>query len=137
MNRNIASVNAPLAPAPPAANQGAQDYLDRLHKIIPTEVAAAYLAISSLLTDTIDPLRHGVTLLVFAIFLTIITPFYLWVLAGVRNKMQLVVSTLSFPVWAVCISTSMVALAFPSFSPETITVIMVAWVLVTPLLVRP
>lgn len=136
MDRNIGGVAAMAAPAP-AAGGGAQDYLDRLYKIIPAEITAAYLAVSSFLTDPINPMSNSITLLIFAVFLTILAPFYLWILAGVRNKVQIVVSTISFPIWAICISTSLVTLAVPAITPETITVVMVAWVLVTPLLVRP
>lgn len=136
MDRNIGGVHAMAAPAP-VAGGGAQDYLDRLYKIIPAEITAAYLAVSSFLTDPINPMSNSMTLLVFAVFLTILAPFYLWILAGVRNKVQIVVSTISFPIWAICISTALVTLAVPAITPETITVVMVAWVLVTPLLVRP
>ena len=112
MDRNI---GATAAAAPPPGANGPQEYLDRLYKIIPAEVTAAYLAVSTLLADPLNP----------------------WILAGVRNGMQIVVSTISFPIWAISISAAMVTLAFPFVTPETITVVRVAWVLVTPLLVRP
>jgi len=133
MARNIGERAAAAAPA----RGGPQDYLDRLYKIIPAEVTAAYLAISTLLTDTINPESNAMTLLLFGIFLTALTPFYLWILAGVRNVMQIVVSTISFPIWAVSISAGLVTLMFSDITPEIITVVMVGWVLVTPLLVRP
>ena len=134
MDRNI---GATAAAAPPPGANGPQDYLDRLYKIIPAEVTAAYLAVSTLLADPLNPQSNELTLLLFGIFLTLLTPFYLWILAGVRNGMQIVVSTISFPIWAISISAAMVTLAFPFVTPQTITVLMVAWVLVTPLLVRP
>src|SRR5690606_5390583 len=50
-DRNIGKAGgtgAPGAPAVPAAPAGrSQDYLDRLYKIIPAEMTAAYLAIST------------------------------------------------------------------------------------------
>ena len=110
-------------------------YLDKLYKIIPAELTAAYLAVASFLTDANDPLANAQTLIVFAVFLTILTPFYLSRLQKVGNRVQLIVSTISFPVWAMCISTSIVTLLVPAITPQLITVVMIAWVLVTPLLV--
>jgi hypothetical protein len=136
MDRNIgAGVVTPAGGSTRSA--GAQDYLERLYKIIPAEVTAAYLAVSTLLTDPINPSANAMTLLLFGVFLTLLTPFYLWTLGGVRNRMQILVSTISFPIWAICISAALVALAFPYVTPQNITVVMVGWVLLAPLLVRP
>ena len=124
----------PPAPAAvPAKNS--TEYLERLYKIIPAELTAAYLAIASLLTDKTDLLHNVPLLLAFAIFLTALTPFYLYRFQNVRTISQLIVSTISFPIWAMSISTAVVSLAIPVVTPLMITVVMVAWVLLTPLLV--
>ncbi len=137
MDRNIGDAGVAGGPGAPAAGGRPQDYLDRLYKIIPAEMTAAYLAISTLLTDTTNPEAHATTLLIFAVFLMLLTPLYLWRLAGVRNMAQILVSTVSFPIWAAAISTSLLTLMFDFITPEIITVVMVGWVLVTPLLVKP
>lgn len=117
------------------AAQKPTDYLERLYKIIPVELTAAYLAISSLLTDRTNMLGNSYTLLAFAVLLTVLTPLYLYRLQNVRSRSQLIVSTVSFPVWAVCISTAVVTMAVPVITPEMITATMVGWVLAAPLLV--
>ena len=125
MDRNI-SDNIDLAPDD-GSPSGVSDYLSKLYKIIPAELTAAYLAISSFLTDPANGLANVWLLFGFGIFLTVLTPIYLTRLQGVRNPFQLVVSTVSFPIWAVCISTSVVTLAVPALTPQVITVVMVGW----------
>jgi hypothetical protein len=126
--------NIPAPQGAGAANPG-QQYLDKLYKIIPAEITAGYTAIASFLWDPIDPLSNINVLLGFAVFLAIINPLYLYRLQNVRNTMQIVVSTISFPIWAACISTPLVTGAISDITPQIITVVMVAWVLATPLLV--
>jgi len=137
MERNIPAPHAAGAAIPQAAaavNPG-QQYLDKLYKIIPAEITAAYTAIASFLWDPINPGHNIYVLLGFGIFLAVINPLYLYRLQNVRNTMQLIVSTISFPIWAACISTPLVTGALPMITPQIITVVMVAWVLATPLLV--
>ena len=131
-----AGTSAPI-PEPPSPDKGGplSNYLERLYKIIPAELTAAYLAIASLLTDKSNMLRNVHLLLGFAVLLTVLTPFYLYRFQNVRTVSQLIVSTISFPVWAICISTAVVTLALPFITSEMVTVLMVGWVLVTPLLV--
>ena len=130
----VLPAGAGVAPVP-AKDAALSGYLEKLYKIIPVELTAAYLAISSLLTDEVNATGNVYTLLLFAILLTILTPFYLYRFQSVRTKSQLLVSTLSFPVWAACISTAVLVAAVPSIKPQMVTVLMVGWVLVTPLLV--
>lgn len=130
MDRNIS------APAAAGASNPGQQYLDKLYKIIPAEITAGYTAVSSFLWNPIDPQSNIYVLLAFGVFLTILNPFYLRQLQGVTNTMQIVVSTISFPIWAICISTPVVTGAVDFLTPQIITVAMIAWVLTTPLLVR-
>jgi len=135
MAREIVRETKRASGAAAPATDSTAAYLDKLYKIVPAELTAAYLAISSFLTDQVNPLANMHVLLAFAAFLTILTPLYLWRLQNVRNVAQIVVSTISFPIWAICISTSIVTLAIPALTPQIITVVMVAWVMATPLLV--
>lgn len=135
MARNIPAPQAAGGPIPQAAANPGQQYLDKLYKIIPAEITAGYTAIASFLWDPIEPGRYLFVLLGFGIFLAVLNPLYLYRLQNVRNTMQIVVSTISFPIWATCISTPLVTGALPLITPQIITVVMVAWVLATPLLV--
>lgn len=126
--------NIPAPQGAGAANQG-QQYLDKLYKIIPAEITAGYTAIAAFLWDPIDPSSNTYVLLGFGIFLAVINPLYLFRLQNVRNMMQIVVSTISFPIWAACISTPLITASISFITPQIITVVMVAWVLATPLLV--
>ena len=111
------------------------NYLEKLYKIIPTELTAAYVAISAFLVDDVIPDKNNYLLFGFGVFLTILTPLYLYRLQNVTHVLQLIVSTVSFPIWAVTISTSLVVEATSLLTTQIITVVMVAWVLVTPLIV--
>lgn len=115
--------------------KNAQDYLDRLFKIIPAEVTAAFIAVQTLLTNPNAPNQHFWTLAAFGGFLTVITPLYLHRLQNVTNPYQLVASTISFPVWAANIAVAQVTVEFDWLSPQLLTVIMIAWVLLIPLVV--
>jgi hypothetical protein len=126
--------NIPAPQGGGAANPG-QQYLDKLYKIIPAEITAGYTAIASFLWDPVDPSSNAYVLLGFGLFLAVINPLYLFRLQNVRNVMQIVVSTISFPIWAACISTPLITGAISFVTPQMITVVMVAWVLATPLLV--
>lgn len=131
MDRNISATVADGG-----GNQG-QQYLDKLYKIIPAEITAGYTAVSSFLWNPLAPQDNVYVLLAFGVFLTVLNPLYLRQLQGVSNKMQIVVSTISFPIWAICISTPVVTGALDFLTPQIITVVMIAWVLTTPLLVPP
>ncbi len=122
---------------PPAA--GAPDqYVQRLYKIIPAEISAAYIAVSSLVT----PLRSSgdMYLLVSFIVLLIALPFYLKFVQAVKNNLQIAISTLAFPIWAANIS------AIPlsedlhrwgfNVSPIAFGVALILWTAISPLLVR-
>lgn len=136
MARDIVAPQPGVAGPPGAApTDPGQQYLDKLYKIIPAEITAGYTAIASFLWDPIDPGSNIYVLLGFAIFLTILNPLYLYQLQKVRNRAQIAVSTISFPIWAACISTPLVTGAISVITPQIITVVMVAWVLATPLLV--
>ena len=81
------------------------DYLSRVLKYIPSEIVMAYIAIEGVLRTSYNPavwaerqmllkLSLGV-----AATLTIITPFWLYRVMRVRRGTQILLSTLSVPVW--------------------------------------
>src|SRR5215216_2441829 len=88
------TVSAAAAARPP------DDFLDRLIKYIPADVIAAYLTIDNILKGGLkDPQRLPTYLwAVFAILL-ILTPLYLWRVAGVTKWEQIGLSAVAFAVW--------------------------------------
>lgn len=74
------------------------EYTSRLLKFIPAEVVAVYLALDGVVKAAASQLPHKTLWVVFLVLL-IATPLYLWRVAKVTKKAQLVVSTVSFAVW--------------------------------------
>jgi len=124
------------------ASAAGSDYLQRLYKLIPTELTAAYLAISALLTQT-DPAMPGAPginpfdLYLFYAFLILFTlaPFYMWIVQGVRTAAQLVATTISFPVWAANVSAPLLYEYF-HVPPPVVGVVLILWSTSLPMLVR-
>ncbi len=114
----------------------AQDYLDRIGKLVPPEITAGFLAVQPLLIDPQDVVRHFNLLLVFVAFLTVLVPLYLWKLFNVTNWVQLAFSALSFPVWAGAIcAEQLIIRSDGAVSNVIITLVMVGWALLIPLVV--
>lgn len=112
-------------------------YLDTLYKTVPTELTAAYIAISSLFavpspTAGSDP---DAWLFALAIVLTVLVPFYLIYLQDVKNVAQIACSTISFPIWAANVSSAIV-IERTEVPAALLTSILILWTLVVPLLVR-
>ena len=83
----------------------ADNYMSRVLKYIPTEIVMAYLSIDGVLRSCYNPNvwadRQMLLRLLWGIsaVLTILTPLWLWRVMGVRRRPQLIISTLSVPVW--------------------------------------
>ena len=83
----------------------ADNYMSRVLKYIPTEIVMAYLSIDGVLRSCYNPNvwadRQMLLRLLWGIsaVLTILTPLWLWRVMGVRRRPQLILSTLSVPVW--------------------------------------
>lgn len=79
------------------------DFKDRLIKLIPAEIIAAYVTISGLVIGfaSSDSNADKSNLLwIIILVLTILTPVYLVKVSGVLKKRQLLFSTIGFLVWA-------------------------------------
>ena len=124
------------------ARGAASDYLQRLYKLIPTELTAAYLAVAALLTET-DPAVPGAPginpfdMYLFWSFLVLfaLVPLYMWIVQGVRTPVQLVATTISFPVWAANVSAPLVYEYF-HVPPPLVGVVLILWTTSLPMLVR-
>jgi hypothetical protein len=83
----------------------ADNYMSRVLKYIPTEIVMAYLSIDGVLRSCYNPNvwadRQMLLRLLWGIsaVLTILTPLWLWRVMRVRRRSQLIISTLSVPVW--------------------------------------
>ena len=83
----------------------ADNYMSRVLKYIPTEIVMAYLSIDGVLRSCYNPNvwadRQMLIRLLWGLsaVLTILTPLWLWRVMGVRRRPQLILSTLSVPVW--------------------------------------
>jgi hypothetical protein len=60
----------------------------------------------------------------------------MWQLQGVRDIAQLVVSSLSFPIWAANISSIIITQEFDFISGVALGVVLILWTLVIPLVVK-
>jgi len=79
------------------------DFKDRLIKLIPAEIIAAYITISGLIIGFSkgNPNADKSNLLwIIILVLMILTPVYLVKVSGVLKKGQLMFSTIGFLVWA-------------------------------------
>ena len=105
---------------------GVDDYAAKLAKLIPAEVAAAYLSINSLVPnlDTMDWRMWGSMAV-----LTVFCPLYLWRLQNVRGWAQIAFTTAVFPLWALNISSARL-----SFDPTTLGVCLILVTLAIPLI---
>jgi hypothetical protein len=116
-----------------------QQFSDKLVKFIPTEMIGSFIALKSVLDTTlfnnsdISIKNEMNTILIICFFiLLILTPFYLWIISGVRHKTQLFVATVSFAIWVY----SMHGFdAWYVYKPYLVSVIVILWSLIPPLFV--
>jgi len=118
----------------------ADDYLSRVLKYIPSEIVMAYIAIEGVLRTSYNPavwaerqmllkLSLGV-----AATLTIITPFWLWRVMRVRRGTQILLSTLSVPVWLFAMGGPFVLLDW--YKPAFGAIVLPLYTLIVPIISR-
>ena len=122
----------------PANDLSPDDYAQRLAKLIPSEITAAYIAISSLLAPLYS--KGDIYLFYSFVVLLVLLPFYQKLVLSMKNNVQILVSTISFPIWAANISN--IPLSEDLFrmghgvSPIIFGVILILWTVITPIFVR-
>jgi cation transport ATPase len=110
-------------------------YLDKLVNLIPTEFVAAYLAIhNTVLTAIPEEDTQTLTLLISGSILAITIPFYFVYSIQIRNKRQIVVSSLSFLIWVV--SLGGILESFNWYYPVYSTIAIILWTLISPQMVQ-
>lgn len=114
-----------------------QPFQDRLVKLIPTEIVAAYMLLTGLLgfaPVTADapkadgaPGMDGTLVVVVFVALLALTPFYLWRVNKVSNAPQIGVTTASFAVWVYSLGGPFVV--WKIYDPRIAAVALVLWCL--------
>jgi hypothetical protein len=105
-------------------------FLQVLVKLIPSEVIAVFVFIQGVMPRQFWP--H----LVVALLLVAITPLYLWRVSGVRERAQLLVSTLSMVVWIYALGAGPLRFVKPPFyEPWHGGVALAVWTLVPPMFI--
>ena len=101
--RDSGSASAGGSPTPPAMPVPVpDDYKDRLLKYIPADVIALYVALDGIVTTTVadDQVPVGTLRWIILLLVAAVTPLYLWRVAKVRKRAQIIISTIAFLVWA-------------------------------------
>lgn len=115
----------PGSPEPPPAAP-LSDYLERLSKLVPTEILGAYVAMNAFAPN------HP--RLDFWVGLALV-PTYLFLAAGpgTRKVLQVAIATVSFVIWAL---TMYGTKTFPGIDPEVMAVVLIAYTLIAPSILR-
>ncbi len=77
--------------------QSDSDYAEKLIKLIPSEIVAAFLTIDGIVS-TQPGIRYHVSLFA-SVFLLLLIPFYLKYVLKVKSVLQIIITMLSFAVW--------------------------------------
>lgn len=112
-----------------------QSFTDKLVKLIPTEIVGAYAVFAGMIEAAANPNTKRIGFWVIFGSLLLLTPAYLSRISKVKNKLQLVVASLSFAVWAYALGGPFRDL--PHYDPLFASVLLGLWSLFTPVLVRP
>ncbi|MBM4289504.1 MAG: hypothetical protein FJ135_15410 [Deltaproteobacteria bacterium] len=115
--------------SPPGAS-----YSERLQKLIPTEVIAAYLAIHNVINSVdLDDGRKIFLHALSALILLILQPFYQYKILQRTYPPLIIVSCISFVIWAVSVGGIMEGFEF--YLPIYSTIAIILWTFVIPMLV--
>lgn len=105
------------------------EYRERLLKLLPSEIIAAYLAIEGIVAT--QPAIRNQVLTWACVFLFILIPFYLWFLFKIKKVLQIIVTMISFAVWIFSIGGPF--LQCPWYLQVYGAVLLVLWTLTVPL----
>ncbi|MDN2480969.1 hypothetical protein [Vibrio agarivorans] len=107
-------------------------FKERLLKLIPSEIVAAYVAIQGVMISI-----YSMVLVQLVIaFLTIITFLYLHRIEKVIDLKHKIFSTVSFPVWVYAVAPESI-LGSSIYNPQLASIVLVLWTLLIPLVVVP
>lgn len=105
-------------------------YEEKLVKLIPAEIVAAFIAIQDLVLN--KPNIREMVIFISAIALGILIPFYLWKIHSIRSPGQIVVTVISFFVWVFSISA--IFINSIHIDPTWGSVVLILWTMIVPIL---
>jgi hypothetical protein len=115
-----------------------QIYLDKLLKLIPSEIIAAYLFIQNLIANQpviIGNTDYQIIVLWLVVFVfMIITPVYLVNVQHVYKMNQIVISGIAYLIWTYSLGGPFRLEGW--YNPQIAAVLLVLWTLITPLFVK-
>jgi len=108
-------------------------YKDRLLKLIPSEIVAAYLVIEGLIPKD-DP-QAALVSLISSVILLVFIPFYLKRTMAVQKPVQILFTMVSFVVWVYSLGGPFAH--YDLYTGYIGSVILVLWTLLIPFFYRP
>jgi len=112
----------------------AENYRDKLLKLIPSEIVAAYMVLMGIIsTQNLNSARWWT--LIISLVLLILTPFYLKRLERVTNNIQVAFCSLSFIVWVYSIGGEGPFAQWNAYNPGIASIVLILWTLIVPLFV--
>lgn len=110
----------------------ASAYLEKVAKLIPGEVVAAYIAILGIVASETDAHSRTITLWIVFVACLVATPIYLYFQA-VANKpkwVHLFLSSVGFAVWAFAVSGNELV-GPPIYTPQTGSIVLILFSLIS------
>jgi len=140
MARQIVSKNhpAPLTAQTQDGNTGNDPYLNKLIKLVPTEIIGVYLTVFNLIkAQQGNPENNYQLQWIVFIILALITPFYLKRVAQISSWSQIVLCFLSFCIWVFTIGGPMDGKMIVGFTPQFLgAIILPIYTLVIPMVYK-
>ncbi len=109
-----------------------QNYIEKLLRLIPSEIIAAYLIIIGIIPGGFS--KWGG--LIITVLILALIPFYLWRVQNVKNYMQITATAAAYLVWVYSLNGG-------PFQPWGLyrswlaSIILILWTLIIPVLVKP
>ena len=118
----------------------ADNYMSRLLKYIPSEIVMAYVAIDGVLSTCYNPDvwadRQMLSMLLWIVTgcLTVLTPLWLLRVMRVERFSQLLVATISVPIWLFALGGPFIYLDW--YEPAFGSIVLVFYTLIVPIITR-
>ncbi len=110
--------------------KGTDQFKERLLKLIPSEIIAAYVAIQGLLVG----LSASIIWIVIAT-LVLLTFLYLHKVENVADMKHKLFATASFPIWVYAVAPESI-LGSGLYQPQLASIVLVLWTLIIPLVIQ-
>lgn len=112
---------------------GQNQYVEKLLKLVPTEIVAAFVSIQGILltqpSTVLQPWLFGIAL--FLAF--VVLPLYLRKAQDVQSPAQILLTTLAFLIWAYNMGGNNMAFLADDFNPAIASVLLILFTVIAPL----